>query len=163
MQTPAASDGSGGPSPVRATRFDRAIARCAVALASALALCLALPGCASLQERDKPSSVALIAGPGTHLARLVPPDLHDQHLSGFRALPFSAWSMDARVTLARQAQSTLDVQYYLFQNDATGRALMRELRDAAKRGVRVRILVDDLYTSSSSEPLQDVSAYPMSR
>src|SRR5258706_5708976 len=53
--------------------------------------------------------------------------------SSFRPLPLSAFSMDARLSLARKAQRSLDVQYYLLQNDVTGHALLRAMRDAAVR------------------------------
>ncbi|MDB5859493.1 MAG: hypothetical protein JWQ76_3182 [Ramlibacter sp.] len=53
--------------------------------------------------------------------------------------------MDVRLTLTRNAERPLDEQYYLLQNDVMGRALLRAIRDAAACGMRVRILVDDLY------------------
>src|SRR5206468_389570 len=54
---------------------------------------------------------------------------------------------------------SLDVQYYLVQNDMTGRLLMRNLRDAALRGVRVRLLVDDLYTTGGDEMFRTFAAF----
>jgi putative cardiolipin synthase len=45
--------------------------------------------------------------------------------------------------LARSAQRSLDVQYYIWRNDLTGTLLLEELREAADRGVRVRLLLDD--------------------
>ena len=53
--------------------------------------------------------------------------------------------------LARRAEVSLDVQYYHFENDETGRYLLRALRDAAERGVRVRLLIDDFYTSGEDD------------
>lgn len=49
----------------------------------------------------------------------------------------------ARIALIRKAEQALDVQYYIWQRDATGLLLLEELRQAAKRGIRVRILLDD--------------------
>ena len=65
-------------------------------------------------------------------------------LSGFRLLPEGEIAFNARIALARRADKSLDVQYYLIQDDDLGRQLLRELRDAALRGVRVRLLVNDL-------------------
>ena len=113
-----------------------------------------LAGCASLAPMDKPQSHALPASPATPLGALA------VHGTAFRPLPFSAFSMDARLALARTAVASLDVQYYLLQNDATGRTLLRALRDAAERGVRVRILVDDLYTAQSDRLLTSLAATP---
>ena len=49
----------------------------------------------------------------------------------------------ARVALIRASQVALDVQYYIWQRDATGLILLDELRKASERGVRVRLLLDD--------------------
>lgn len=51
----------------------------------------------------------------------------------------------ARVASARAAERTLDLQYYLWHGDVTGKLMAREALMAADRGVRVRILIDDLY------------------
>jgi putative cardiolipin synthase len=69
------------------------------------------------------------------------------------------YSLDARIELVRRARDSLDVQYYLIQNDRTGRLLMRNLRDAALRGVRVRLLVDDLYTVGGDPMFRDLAAF----
>ena len=70
------------------------------------------------------------------------------------------YSLDARIELVRRARYSLDVQYYLIQNDRTGRLLMRNLRDAALRGVRVRLLVDDLYTVGGDQMFRGLAAFP---
>lgn len=49
----------------------------------------------------------------------------------------------SRVLLVRAAERTLDVQYYIWQQDTTGLLLLGELLEAADRGVRVRLLLDD--------------------
>ena len=125
-----------------------------------LALVLALQGCASLAEREKTPGTALPAAADSPLAALLPPDLVPGSGSAFRPLAFSSYSMDARLTLIRQARRSLDIQYYLLADDLTGRAFLREVRDAARRGVRVRILVDDLYTASNDRLLQGIAADP---
>ncbi len=80
--------------------------------------------------------------------------------SGFRLLPLGTVSLDARLQLVRRAQDTLDLQYYHFAADSTGRALMRALRDAAARGVRVRLLIDDLYTGGHDALWAGLAAHP---
>jgi putative cardiolipin synthase len=62
--------------------------------------------------------------------------------------------------LIERAQQSIDVQYYLIQDDDTGRYMLRSLRDAANRGVRVRILMDDLYTAGADELLMGLAAHP---
>ncbi|MEO8506119.1 MAG: phospholipase D family protein, partial [Betaproteobacteria bacterium] len=81
-------------------------------------------------------------------------------LSGFRLMPMGFYSLDARIELAKRARRSLDIQYYLIQNDMTGHLLLRTLRDAAKRGVRVRLLVDDLYTFGGDALFIGLSAFP---
>lgn len=75
-------------------------------------------------------------------------------------MPGGFYSLDARIELVRRAHYSLDVQYYLIQNDRTGRLLMRNLRDAALRGVRVRLLVDDLNTEGGDPMFAALAAFP---
>lgn len=139
----------------------RAARACRGLLASlGLGLALALQGCATLADIQKTPGVALPAEPDSPLAALVPPDLAPGGGSAFRPLAFSSFSMDARLALIRVARHSLDIQYYLIADDLTGRAFLRAVRDAAVRGVRVRILVDDLYTAANDRLLQGIAAYP---
>ena len=59
-----------------------------------------------------------------------------------------------------RASRSLDVQYYQIQRDSIGLQFLRELRDAARRGVRVRLLVDDLYTAGEDDLLAGLAAHP---
>jgi putative cardiolipin synthase len=129
-------------------------------LLAALGLAFALQGCASLADLQKTPSSAIPAAPDSPLAALLPADLVPGSGSAFRPLAFSSFSMDARLTLIREARHSLDIQYYLLADDLTGRAFLRAVRDAAERGVRVRILVDDLYTAANDRLLQGIAAYP---
>ncbi|QHE89067.1 phospholipase D family protein [Hydrogenophaga sp. BPS33] len=63
--------------------------------------------------------------------------------SGILPLADALESFAARVLLVRAAQRTLDVQYYIWRDDVTGKLLLEALREAAERGVRVRLLLDD--------------------
>jgi putative cardiolipin synthase len=58
-----------------------------------------------------------------------------------------------RALTARASGRTLDLQYYAWRGDATGRLLAREVLDAADRGVRVRLLLDDTAAIDGSFPL----------
>lgn len=123
---------------------------------------LLLGGCAGLPSGvERKPSMAITNGTDTMLGRLVtaasPPE---RGLSGFRLLPMAQFSLHARIELAKRAQRSIDVQYYLVQNDETGRYLLRTLRDAAERGVRVRLLVDDLYTAGADPLFAGLAAHP---
>lgn len=63
--------------------------------------------------------------------------------SGILPLADALESFAARVLLVRAAERTLDVQYYIWRDDLTGNLLLNALREAADRGVRVRLLLDD--------------------
>ncbi|HSW26989.1 MAG TPA: phospholipase D family protein [Burkholderiaceae bacterium] len=81
-------------------------------------------------------------------------------VSGVRLLVSGHVSLNTRLELIARAQSSIDLQVYRFNGDATGRRVMRALRDAAARGVRVRVLVDDLYTVDDDLLLLGLAAQP---
>ncbi|SDC80332.1 Phosphatidylserine/phosphatidylglycerophosphate/cardiolipin synthase [Variovorax sp. CF079] len=133
----------------------------AVAALSALVLSLLVCGCASLPsvvERPVSTSIAAPAdAPLPALARelAIPPGQ-----SALRSIPMPHHALAARLELIARAQSSLDLQTYHIADDATGRLLLRALRDAAKRGVRVRLLVDDFHTEGLDELLLGLAAHP---
>ena len=65
-----------------------------------------------------------------------------------------------RAMTARSAGRSLDLQYYIWHDDITGRLLAREAWMAADRGVRVRLLLDDLSTKGSDRKLLALDAHP---
>jgi len=136
----------------------RLLRHCALALWTSLALC----GCATLPqvEREPIASSAIGVSAQTTLGRIATAYQPDRLHSGFRLMPLGTYSLDTRVQLARRAEVSLDVQYYHIANDETGRWLLRQLRDAAARGVRVRLLVDDFYTAGEDELLLALAAHP---
>ncbi|MBC8055506.1 MAG: phospholipase D family protein [Rhizobiales bacterium] len=122
--------------------------------AAALAAAALLVGCGTLPtiDREAIASEAIPLSTSTTLGRIAQGSQPAPELSGFRLMPLGLFSLDTRVQLARRAEASLDVQYYQFEHDETGRWLLRALRDAAERGVRVRLLIDDLYTGGQ-DPL----------
>jgi cardiolipin synthase C len=129
--------------------------------ALALLAAIVLGGCGVLPQRaERPYDAALKESSESSLVRIAQASIPAPGMSGFRLMPLGAFSLDARIQLADLATSSLDVQYYLVQNDKTGRLLMRHLRDAAQRGVRVRLLVDDLYTSGGDAMFIGLAAFP---
>jgi putative cardiolipin synthase len=69
-------------------------------------------------------------------------------------------AFSTRMLLARAAEQSIDAQYYIWQNDLTGIPLLAELRAAAERGVRVRLLVDDNGTPDLDRELATLNALP---
>ncbi|WP_458043531.1 phospholipase D-like domain-containing protein [Phytobacter sp. AG2a] len=101
------------------------------------------------------------AQPDTRLGRAVIP-LCAKHegLCGLVALDDSMDAFVARHRLAEMAQSRLDVQYYIWDDDMSGRLLFLALLAAADRGVTVRILLDDNNTSGMDDALRQLNAHP---
>ena len=71
----------------------------------------------------------------------------DKHpgLSGFSLLSQAREAFITRLALADLAERSLDMQYYMWDGDTTGRIIVEHVMKAADRGVRVRLLVDDPY------------------
>lgn len=66
----------------------------------------------------------------------------------------------ARAIAARRAGRSLDLQYYMWHDDLTGRLLAREVYAAAERGVRVRMLLDDMNAQGLDPQLMALDAHP---
>jgi cardiolipin synthase C len=107
-------------------------------------------GCASLPANDPhPPSQAFAAPDQTALGQFVQQRRVRDHArsdSGFALLSGVDPAYDARVSLLREAQKSIDLQYYAIHADGSTEVLLDELRHAAQRGVRVRILLDDMNT-----------------
>lgn len=69
-------------------------------------------------------------------------------------------ALATRLALAGLASSTLDMQYYLWHDDATGRLLARAVLAAADRGVRVRMLIDDIHLTGRDTGLATLDSHP---
>ena len=81
-------------------------------------------------------------------------------LRASQLLPVASAAYETRLALANQAERTLDLQTFVFHADDTGKYLLDALRAAAGRGVRVRLLVDDLNTAGSDEMLAAFAGEP---
>lgn len=81
-------------------------------------------------------------------------------LSGVYPLIDAQDAFAARMLLARAAERTLDVQYYIWRQDLTGLLLFEALHQAADRGVRVRLLLDDHNTGGLDPLLAALDAHP---
>jgi putative cardiolipin synthase len=69
-------------------------------------------------------------------------------LSGFLPIQEDRDAFMARLAMADLAEKTLDAQYYIWNDDTTGKILGEHLLRAADRGVRVRVLIDDDYRTA---------------
>nr|WP_314484242.1 phospholipase D family protein [uncultured Kingella sp.] len=65
-----------------------------------------------------------------------------------------------RASLIDNANVSIDAQYYIWHNDTTGKQLLQKLHQAAERGVRVRLLLDDNNTNGMDSILTALNAHP---
>jgi len=120
-----------------------------------------LAGCSILPSlENRRTSTALFDTRDTKLGKALSPRL-DAHpgLSGLYPLPDPRDAFAARALLARAAERTLDIQYYIWRNDMSGTLLFDALRSAADRGVRVRLLLDDNETSGLDPLLASLNSH----
>ena len=115
-------------------------------------LVLAFGGCGGLpKDVNRPVSTALdTAGEPTELATMVQQlrqKAGARHASGFSLLSGPQEAYGSRLALVQSAQKTLDLQYYAIHADASSAHLLRSVVNAARRGVRVRILLDDFHST----------------
>ena len=124
--------------------------------------CSVLFGCAvgALPQVERVPAPKLIAPAEAPLVTIARDIALEPGFSGVWPMPEASFALDARLTMIRNATTSLDLQSYLIADDSTGRLILRELRDAARRGVRVRVLVDDLYTTDLDRLLLGLAATP---
>jgi cardiolipin synthase C len=125
-------------------------------------LAVLLSACASLPPQSgRTVTHVLTDTQDTRLGRaLAPSEQAHPGDSAFHLLPSGVDAFLARIVLAETADRTLDLQYYIWHDDLTGRSLAKALLDAADRGVRVRILLDDLGTSADDQVLLAIDSHP---
>ena len=133
-------------------------------ICATLAGALLLIGACATLPRDYPrtESTAFQAHESTAVGKDIA-GLAAQHPgeSGFALIRRGRPAFTARVLLADLAQRSLDVQYFIWESDATGRILVDRLLRAADRGVRVRILVDDANLKEHRDaPIAALDAHP---
>jgi cardiolipin synthase C len=120
-----------------------------LAWAFALALMAALGGCAGLPpQQERAETHAMAPSDQTPLGHAVMAQAQRHPgKTGVVAIEDGRIAFGARVALIREAARSIDIQTFIWHNDATGTLLYDEVLRAAERGVRVRILLDDANTT----------------
>jgi putative cardiolipin synthase len=106
-------------------------------------------------------SHAIGDGDSTSLGKAFKPQL-EQHpgQSGVYLLGKGLDAFVGRAVLARLAERSIDVQYYMFHQDTVGRLLIMEVLAAADRGVRGRMLIDDMYGGEADDVWAALDSHP---
>lgn len=87
-------------------------------------------------------------------------DIHPD-LSGYHPIVTGANAFAARSILTQMATRNIDVQYYIWHDDQAGQLLLKDLWEAAERGVIVRLLLDDFNnTAQFDQHLIRFSSHP---
>ena len=123
---------------------------------------LLLSGCASVDfDYPKVESTALQSTGETYFGRQLSArdDRHPDE-SGFYLLSDGIDALAVRILMIKRAERTLDAQYYLITNDDIGFAFVGALLQAADRGVRVRLLLDDIQTQGYDAGMAALDSHP---
>jgi cardiolipin synthase C len=128
----------------------------------AAAAIVALGGCAELPPRpDLPAEAAIAADAAGRLdERIGPVEARHAAESGFRLVKEGTEAFLVRMQSARLAARSLDVQCYIWHSDLTGIYLAQQLIESADRGVRVRLLLDDLDARAQNDGFAALAAHP---
>ena len=123
---------------------------------------LFVSACASLPtDYEKNPSTSFTETGSTSLGLSVAgwTDAHDGR-SGFYPLPAGLDALGARLALIDRAERSIDAQYFLIKKDLAGLVFSGKLVQAADRGVRVRFLLDDIFTTATDESLLLLDHHP---
>jgi putative cardiolipin synthase len=114
-------------------------------------------------ERRGPPSHAIPPAPAATALDLALAPLTDAHpgATGVMLVDDNSDAFALRAFSAREAGRSLDLQYYLWHADETGGLLVREVLAAADRGVRVRVLLDDINARGKDRAILALDSHPM--
>jgi putative cardiolipin synthase len=113
-------------------------------------------GCTTLRPVSLPDEFSMAPTPSPLWSELDAVRTDDW----FHLLNTGEEAIDWRVRLIDSAVQSLDLQTFLWEEDRTGLTLLRHIYEAADRGVRVRILLDDTFTATHDEAILDVDHHP---
>ena len=124
---------------------------------------LGFVACATLPpDYPRTESYALAPSEEGELARVAKKigEKFGKEKSGFLAIDQNSEALNWRLMLADQAQHSIDAQYFIWHGDESGILLLLRLLRAADRGVRVRLLVDDLLLGGAEKSLAALDTHP---
>ncbi len=137
--------------------YTRILVHCAFILQAVF-----ISGCATVpHDIPKTTSVFITDTSDTHFGKLLASGAEaygDQ--SGFFPLGQGMDALGARLRMLDKAERGVDLQYFLMKDDTAGRVMLHALLKAADRGVRIRFLLDDIFTSAPDRNLLLINQHP---
>ena len=124
-----------------------------------------IAGCASI-DFDQPKADSRALAPTETADTALGQTMHRFHgvhnagESGFYVVNDGIDALAIRLLMADRAERTIDAQYYLIKDDTVGNLFIASLLDAADRGVRVRLLVDDMFTQGLDAGMAAIDSHP---
>ena len=121
-------------------------------------LCLLLlAGCTTVEpERDRKQELALTAAPTAQWPGLQGIEQQDR----FVPLNNGQLALDWRLRALQGSTRSIDLQTFIWEDDTSGLALVREVAAAADRGVKVRVILDDSFLAHADPALRKLSEHP---
>ena len=121
-----------------------------------------MTGCSIISENyPRTSSHALSAYSSTDIGKIIEREVsRHPDKSGFDVIRYGREAFTARIAMTDLTDKTLDLQYYLWEQDETGRLLALHTLKVADRGVKVRVLLDDIGLQGRDEMIAAMDAHP---
>lgn len=120
---------------------------------------ITLTGCSLPMNQSPPDRIA-----SEHAAHWLQGTLSSsqlqQGLTAYLPLDDAFMSIASRIHLIRNAKHSVDLQYYIWKDDFIGHMMLHELLNAADRGVKVRLMIDDQNGTQLDESLKALAAHP---
>ena len=133
-------------------------------LAIYCSIAITVTGCSTLPKHkieSIPETILQVDTAQTTLAQIIQP-LQEQHpdLTGYLVLFEPLEALATRLSLIDKAEKTLDLQYYIWDNDKVGALALHALIRAADRGVKIRLLIDDNNAKSTEGIFLALAQHP---
>ena len=125
-------------------------------------LALFVAGCATAPLDFPKSHSEAIVDTGDTYAGIEVAEWSSMHpgKSGFYPLIKGLDALGARLAMIDRAERSIDAQYFLMKTDSAGRLFVGKLLEAADRGVRVRLLLDDIFTEVEDDAFIVLNQHP---
>lgn len=120
-------------------------------------------GCSSLPEEVTHPQEPLASKSTSLLSKLIDTYQLEQPKQGTSAILVQNRGWDAlaqRLALIETAEHSIDIQYYIWNSDASGHYLASRLIAAADRGVKVRVMLDDINLNEREDLLTTIDSHP---